>query len=112
MCYYERIDFRCGDHRWGNMKQQCPRERRIGETCGARLSHDSLITQDPGMCKICRDLEIKRRRQSKAYEDLRRWQRESQKYRATIEKTQAEIRQLDDAIEELHSKRTSVARRL
>ena len=40
MCYFERIDYACGDWKWGNMKEQCPREWRTRETCGAKLSSE------------------------------------------------------------------------
>ncbi|KAI1623697.1 hypothetical protein EDD37DRAFT_632216 [Exophiala viscosa] len=44
MCYYARVDYRCGDWKWGNMKQRCPRQHRMGETCGAKLlDHESLV---------------------------------------------------------------------
>ena len=75
MCFYERIDFLCGDHRWGTMRQQCPREYRTGESCrGVKLSHDDYINKVDKRCHVCEALEIKERKYHKEFSSLMRWQ--------------------------------------
>jgi hypothetical protein len=74
MCFYERIDFLCGDHRWGTMRQQCPREYRTGESCrGVKLSHDDYINKVDKRCHVCEALEIKERKYHKEFSSLMRW---------------------------------------
>jgi hypothetical protein len=108
MCYYARTDFRCGDWKWGNMKERCPRQPRIGETCGAKLvAHESLETvQDD--CRTCSEIAVKQRRFQKERDNVQRWKREGNKFQASIERAQREMQQLRDVILELNSKRTSV----
>lgn len=109
MCYFARIDYECRDWKWGNMKQQCAREWRTGETCGAKLSHEMYTTYDSGYCKICQDIQVKRRRIKKEEENLARWRREPQRFKASIEKAEAERDALLRTVAELNAKRPSVA---
>jgi hypothetical protein len=90
MCYFERTDYACGDWKWGNMKQQCPREWRTGETCGAKLSDDRYMNRSSEYCKICQDILVKRRRIKKEEDNLARWRREPGKFKASIEKSENE----------------------
>jgi len=108
MCYYERVDYACRDWKWGNMKQQCQREWRTGETCGAKLFHDLWTTSDPGVCRICQDIQVKKRRIKREEENLARWRREPHKFRASIEKAEADREALLKTVAELNSKRSSV----
>ena len=109
MCYFERIDYACGDWKWGNMKQQCPREWRTGETCGAKLSHDQCMSRSNEYCKICQDILVKKRRIKKEEENLARWKREPGKFRASIEKSEVERATLIRLVNDLERKRPRVA---
>lgn len=105
MCYYASTDFACGDWRWGNMKQRCPRQHRMGETCGARLTDLDNLTKVNDDCKLCQEILVKRRRLQKEKDNITRWKREGTKFRASIEKAQREVKQLEEAIADMHSKR-------
>ena len=109
MCYFERIDYACGDWKWGNMKQQCAREWRTGETCGAKLSLDQCLQRSNGYCKICEDILVKKRRIKKEEENLSRWRREPHKFRASIEKSESERAALIRLVYELEQRRPRVA---
>lgn len=90
------------------MKQRCPRQHRIGETCGAKLlDHDSLVRVD-GDCKTCQEIAVKQRRLQRERDNAERWEREGNKFRASIEKAHRESKQLEEAIADLQRKRTSV----
>jgi type I restriction-modification system DNA methylase subunit len=116
MCFYERIDFLCGDHRWGTMRQQCPREYRTGESCrGVKLSHDDYINKVDKRCHVCEALEIKERKYQKEFSSLMRWQEQQKcgvRRGASIEKALETLQELEREIVELNNKRTSVNRRL
>lgn len=109
MCYFERTDYACGDWKWGNMKQQCPREWRTGETCGAKLSHDQHMHKNNEYCKICQDILVKKRRIKKEEENLARWKREPGKFRANIEKSEVERATLIRLVNDLERKRPRAA---
>jgi|SRR2546423_7015211 len=112
MCFYERIDFLCGDHRWGTMRQQCPREYRTGESCrGVRLSHDDYISKANKKCNLCETLEIKERRYRKEHSSLMRFQEQQRcglRRGASIEKTLETLQDLEREMLELNKRRTSV----
>jgi hypothetical protein len=116
MCFYERIDFLCGDHRWGTMRQQCPREYRTGESCrGVKLSHDDYINKVDKRCQVCEALEIKERKYHKEFSSLMRWREQQRcgvRRGASIEKALETLQELEREIVELNNKRTSVNRRL
>ena len=116
MCFYERIDFVCGDHRWGTMRQQCPREYRTGESCrGVKLSHDDYISKVAKRCQSCEALEVKERRYHKEYSSLIRFQEQQQRglrRGASIEKALHTLRELEGEMFELNQRRTSVNRML
>lgn len=106
MCFYARTDYACGDWKWGNMKEQCPREHRIGETCGAKLSHiDSNITS-PQLCRICTEITAKRRRLAKAQADLTRYTTE-RKLPALAAAKEQEIQDIQQALVKLNDQRIS-----
>ena len=114
MCYYERYDFSCGDHKWGNMKMQCELQWHIGETCGlAPKPLDGFIFQLQEQCRYCKEMQPKKRRIKKAESDIKRWQQDdAQKWRANIEKAQDDLTSLSGQLIKLNNKRTSVARKL
>jgi hypothetical protein len=91
------------------MKQQCPREWRTGETCGAKLSHDQCMSRSNEYCKICQDILVKKRRIKKEEENLARWKREPGKFRASIEKSEVERATLIRLVSDLERKRPRVA---
>lgn len=51
--------------------------------------------QLPEKCTACEKIEKKKRRREKAISDIQRWQRDGGKFRASIEKAQDDVRQLD-----------------
>ncbi|KAK0707991.1 hypothetical protein B0H67DRAFT_495491 [Lasiosphaeris hirsuta] len=98
MCYFEQTRWNCGYWKWGNFRQQCNKEYRTGETCGLKLVYDT--SYQPGQCKICDQITKKDRRVRKMCEDIQRWQREGNR-RATIEKTQQDITDINVQISDL-----------
>ena len=91
------------------MKQQCAREWRTGETCGAKLSHDQCMSRSDSYCKICQDILVKKRRIQKEEENLARWKREPHRFRASIEKSESERVLLMRLVNELERRRPRVA---
>lgn len=81
----------------------------MGETCGLKLVYDTRREGD--ICKLCHDTEKKQRRLDKMYRDVERWHREGNR-RATIERTNGEIREVSEQIyrmrEEHHSRISSL----
>ncbi|KIW45770.1 uncharacterized protein PV06_04126 [Exophiala oligosperma] len=112
MCYYARIDFACVDWKWGNMKQRCPRQHRIGETCGARLADPDNIDRDGEQCRVCKEIEVKQRRKQKELDNIARWRREGNNFTASIEKAEREALQLQETIDELQNRRASIKSQL
>jgi hypothetical protein len=113
MCYYERFDFSCGDHKWGNMKQQCELEYRKGVTCRmAPRALDGSIYRLQDKCSYCKAMQPKLRRMEKLESDIKRWQEDPGRYPATIETKQKELASLRQEYWKLNNKRASVSRRL
>lgn len=108
MCYFAITDYSCGDWKWGNMMERCPRQHRIGETCGAKLIHQDHVTKNPDTCKICQDIEVKRRRLVKVEDSIRRWTPEKEKFAASLDKARCERDDLIERIKTLYSRRQSV----
>ncbi|KAK3332813.1 hypothetical protein B0T22DRAFT_496092 [Podospora appendiculata] len=98
MCYFEQTRWACGYWKWGNFRQQCNKEYRTGETCGLKLVYDTSYQQGP--CKICEQINKKDRRVRKMAQDIARWQSEGNR-RATIEKTQDDIADIQVQMNEL-----------
>lgn len=63
----------------------------MGETCGLKLVYETR--NDADVCKLCHDIEKKRRRYDKMQRDVRRWEREGNRT-ATIERTCAEMHEV------------------
>ena len=108
MCFYARTDYACGDWKWGNLVAQCVREHRTGESCAAKLSDPFSLARDPGFCTICRTILAKRRRIEREDNNLARWKQDPRRLRATIEKSEAEKKELIEKVRDLESKRSSV----
>lgn len=105
MCYYEQTRFNCGDWKWGNMKERCVRQHRIGETCGYKLAAQEHIKHEAQECRICRDIGIKTRRRLKELENIERWTKDGRKFQASIEKAEGEVEHLTEAIRDLEARR-------
>lgn len=90
----------CGYFKWGNFRQQCNKEYRTGETCGLKLVYDTDYKAE--QCKLCDQIEKKRRRQYKMQQDVERWKKEGNR-RATIEKTEYDLGELEEAINKIWS---------
>jgi hypothetical protein len=112
MCYYATTDYTCRDWKWGNMKERCPRQYRIGEACGAKLVHHESVTKSDHVCKICQEIQVKERRLRKNQEKIARWMKEGDKFRGSIEKAERESAFLHEQIEDLDSRRPSVLMKL
>jgi hypothetical protein len=112
MCYYATTDYVCGDWKWGNMKERCPRQHRMGETCGAKLVHHESVTKSDQECKICQEMQIKVRRLRKEQDNVARWRKEGTKFSASIEKAERESGALREQIEEMYSRRPSIAMKM
>lgn len=109
MCYYATTDYTCGDWKWGNMKERCPRQHRMGETCGAKLVHHESVTKSDQDCKICQEIQVKARRLRKEKDNIARWSKEGNKFSASIEKAQREAAALQEQIQEMYNRRPSIA---
>lgn len=91
------------------MKERCPRQHRIGETCGAKLVHDESITRSAEKCRTCQEIEVKHRRLKKIRENIDRWRAEGDRFAASLEKAYRENTELTEKIQELHARRPVVA---
>ncbi len=114
MCYYERKDFSCGDHQWGNMKLRCELEYRMGETCGmAPRPLDGYIYEVKEQCTYCTAMQPKKRRIAKIESDIKRWQQDDPaRWHGNIAKAQSDMIILRGQLEALNNKRTTISRRL
>ncbi|TDZ44978.1 hypothetical protein C8034_v008408 [Colletotrichum sidae] len=98
MCYFYQTKWACGYWRWGQFKQQCNKEYRTGETCGLKLVFETIA--DPDRCKLCYDMDKKRRRLDKMQRDMNRWHREGNR-KATIERTHLEMQDVGRQLQEM-----------
>lgn len=98
MCYFEQTRWSCGYWKWGNFRAQCNKEYRTGETCGLKLVYDTIVIE--GQCKLCDQIDKKERRARKMQDDIFRWQQEGNR-RATVEKTQADVAEIEAQISQM-----------
>ncbi|KAL4865616.1 hypothetical protein BDV12DRAFT_200027 [Aspergillus spectabilis] len=110
MCFYNQKRFICGDWSWTNFAHQCNYEYRTGETCGIRLVN--VTESAPTVCRLCQNIDTKRRNRQKELDRINRWKREGGTLTASIAKSEklvlgfeAEIREL---VRELDGKRRMV----
>lgn len=75
----------------------------MGETCGMKLVHSTENIQT--QCKLCEKIDTKCRRRNTEVERLARWQREGGTLKASMEKSSAEIRALEEEIRQLEYER-------
>jgi hypothetical protein len=104
MCFYEQFRFTCGDFKWGSFRLHCNKEYRMGETCGMKLVHSTMM--QPTKCKYCEKADTKLRKREAEAERVRRWQEEGTNP-ASIEKSMDTIRQLDHEILAIYSEISS-----
>ena len=99
MCYFDQTLYQpCGWWRWTRFREQCPKEYRIGETCGLKLVYQTVVRWEP--CKLCIDTDKKRRRLAKMKADIARWEQEGNRT-ATIARTKDEAREVKRQIERM-----------
>lgn len=95
MCFFDQTRWSCGFWRWGNLREQCSREYRIGETCGLKLVYDTDFKET--ICHICEHISRKTNRMDDMARKIERWRREGDRP-ATIERTESDIASLSQAI--------------
>jgi hypothetical protein len=100
MCFYEMFRFECGDWKWGNFKQHCNKEYRMGETCGMKLVQDTYHQQSK--CRLCEKYDTKLRKREAECQRIKRWEAEG-KNPASVEKAYATVHSLDEEIRNLYS---------
>lgn len=89
------------------MKQRCPRQPRIGETCGAKLPDTENLTRVDDVCRTCHEKAVKERRCQREKDNIKRWSLEGNRFQASIERAYREVRQLEEIIADLESRRIS-----
>lgn len=104
MCFYEMFRFECGDWKWGNFKQHCNKEYRMGETCGMKLVLETF--EQPNKCRLCEKYHTKLRKREAECTRIKRWESES-KNPASVEKAYQNIRSLDAEIQSLYGEITT-----
>ena len=91
------------------MMERCPRQHRIGETCGAKLVHpDHILDRSTELCKICQEIEVKRRRLQKLQDNINRWEPQGNTFAASLEKAKLERTQMIQKMRDLNARRVSV----
>jgi hypothetical protein len=103
MCFFDQHRFVCGDWKWGHFRQHCAKEYRIGETCGMKLVMQTVPVGQK--CKLCEKIDTKTRRRAAEVERVNRWQREGNKFQASIAKSVDLIRGLDSELYDLQCER-------
>lgn len=99
MCYFDNYKFACADWKWGNFRQHCQVEYRMGETCGMKMVYQTLPLAEK--CPMCEKIERKQRRLEKHKADYMRWQQEGGKYKCSMEKAVEEMQSLKAEIDKL-----------
>lgn len=90
------------------MKLRCPRQHRMGETCGAKLVHHESVTRCDEPCRTCQDIDTKKRRLQRERANIERWRREGDRFAASIAKAEREARELERTIQEMNQRRPVV----
>lgn len=83
MCWYYNYKYACHDWKWGNHKERCNKEYRVGETCGMRLIYTTIGLAEK--CAMCIRIERKQRRLSRCMSNLQRWREQWTERKASIE---------------------------
>ncbi|KAH8164949.1 hypothetical protein CIB48_g3292 [Xylaria polymorpha] len=98
MCFFDQTRWNCGYWRWGHFREQCNKEYRTGETCGLKFVYNTI--SEPEDCKLCKDIEKKKRKFNKLHSDITRWQRETNRS-ASIEKAHRDMIEVQQAIDNM-----------
>ena len=104
MCYYDMYRWECNDWKWGNFRQHCEKEYRMGETCGLKMVYNTLAKQ--GDCALCEKINAKKRKLAKAYDDYQRFAGDRQR-QATAGVRMQECKDLQRGIKELEDGRAA-----
>lgn len=72
----------------------------MGETCGMKLVFHT--THLPQKCKICDKVDCKQRKRAAEVDRISRWQREGNRFHASIDKSMEAIANLDNEIRNLN----------
>ena len=102
MCYYDNYRFECGDWRWGTFQMHCEKEYRMGETCGLKLIYSTNPIRS--VCRICQNIDVKRRKLRKTLMDYQRFQLDSQR-QATASSRYQEVLDLSRTVKDLEEER-------
>ncbi|KAF2434203.1 hypothetical protein EJ08DRAFT_646645 [Tothia fuscella] len=100
MCFYEQFRFACGDFKWGNFRQHCQKEYRMGETCGMKLVNETI--PQPQKCRMCERADTKLRKRQQESDRITRWQAEGRNP-ASVLKSREAITTLDYEIEQIYA---------
>ncbi|KAF2157239.1 hypothetical protein K461DRAFT_289575 [Myriangium duriaei CBS 260.36] len=103
MCYYDVLVFTCGDYRWDKFRGRCPREHRMGETCGTKMLYSQIASA--AKCKYCQKIDVKLRKRQFELNRYNRWVAEGSKLRASMELSLQTIAELDAEIQRLTAQR-------
>lgn len=103
MCYYDVLVFTCGDYRWDKFRGRCPREHRMGETCGTKMLYSQIASASK--CKFCQKIDVKLRKRQFELNRYNRWVQEGSKLRASMELSLQTIAELDAEIQRLTAQR-------
>ena len=99
MCFYDQDRYACGDYKWGQLRQHCNREDRIGENCSSKMIMSTIQVRKN--CRHCETYITKRRRIRQGRERIIRWSREPGRSPASIERSQDTICRLQREIDQL-----------
>lgn len=80
----------------------------MGEVCGAKLADTHNLSFIDDDCRVCQDIETKKRRLRKEQDNIARWRSDRKNdFRASIEKATRESQNLVESIRELEQRRPS-----
>lgn len=105
MCFYDLFKFSCGDCKWGHFRLHCNKEYRMGETCGVKIVMEVVNSQQK--CRLCDKIDVKQRRRANECDRIARWKKDGGKFRASKERAEGVVKQLDDEILALDQARKS-----
>jgi hypothetical protein len=99
MCFYDQYVYTCSDFKWGNFREHCNKEYRMGETCGMKLVYQ--VAKQPSKCKLCERVDTKLRKRQQECDRITRWRSEGRNP-ASIDKSYETIAVLDSEISQIY----------
>lgn len=108
MCFYAITDLSCGDWKWGNLKERCLHQHRIGESCGVKLVHPDYATRTELSCTVCRTIAAKQRQLARLDSRIERWLSMPGQFSASLSKALSQKEEYLTAVKLLQRKRVSV----